>query len=88
MLNKPIREELLLLEIEDLPVKDLYLTHTEPVVTVNINCQAIMAFWSMFTSKVNAVAVIDNDGYLVGNMSASDIKVRILSLSSRVSEEN
>lgn len=79
MLNTPAREEGLLDEaLGAKTLRELGLAKSEGIVTVSINAQAIHAFWSIFFNKVSAVAVIDSEGKLLGNLSASDIRVRNL----------
>jgi CBS domain-containing protein len=45
--------------------------------TANIFSPTIHAFWTMYENNVSAVAVVDDEGLLVGNLSASDIKVSL-----------
>lgn len=77
MLHRPARQEGLIDEaLGALTLKDLGLDKTEGIVTMSINAQAIHAFWDIYFNKVSAVAVIDKEGKLLGNLSASDIRVR------------
>jgi len=48
---------------------------TVPVISVNKNTLAIDTFRLMDKRKISGVAVVDDDGKLVGNTSSSDIKV-------------
>jgi hypothetical protein len=49
---------------------------TEKVKVVNRDTRVLDAFVQMHAMKVYAVGVVDNDGKLCGNLSASDLKVR------------
>lgn len=75
-LNESFREERLLDEaLAPMTLKQLGLDKSEGIITMSINALAIHAFWSMHFNKVSAVAVVDTDGKLLGNLSASDIRV-------------
>jgi len=54
---------------------------SRPVVTVSKNSPAIETFRLMDNKKISGVAVIDEDGKLVGNTSGSDLKLFIKTLS-------
>jgi CBS domain-containing protein len=76
MLNKPAREEGLVDEyLAPKTLKELGLDRCEGIVTMSINAQAIHGFWDIYFNKVSAVAVVDTNGKLLGNLSASDIRV-------------
>lgn len=45
------------------------------VITVNENIPTIQSFRTIAENNVTAVAVVNNEGTLVGNLSASDLKV-------------
>lgn len=45
------------------------------VITVNENIPTIQSFRTIAENNVTAVAVVNNEGKLVGNLSASDLKV-------------
>jgi len=47
---------------------------TKPVVSVNAGRTAMDAFSEMMSRNVSGVAIVDNDGKLVGNLSLRDIK--------------
>lgn len=75
ILNKQMKEELLLEEVGSKTLFELGLDRAgSGVVTMSNKAQAILAFWSMYFSRVMAVAVVDENGRLVGNVSASDIR--------------
>lgn len=46
-----------------------------PVVTISLDSKGIEAFKTMHEKRISAVAVVDTDGKLVGNISVSDLKV-------------
>jgi len=46
-----------------------------PVVTIPLESKGIEAFKTMHEKRVSAVAVVDADGKLVGNISVSDLKI-------------
>jgi len=46
----------------------------EGVISMSINAQTIHAFWLMNFGKVYGIALVDKNGTLVANLSASDIK--------------
>jgi len=48
---------------------------TTPVLSVKSNSKAIEVFRLMDNKKLTGVAVVDESGRLVGNTSASDLKV-------------
>lgn len=74
VLDKYMRQELLLDEFGPKTLRELGLGQAESLVTMSIHAQAIHAFWSMYFQRVMAVAVVDSDGKLIGNISASDIR--------------
>ncbi len=45
------------------------------VFSVSSNARAIHGFYQMWQNKVSAVAVVDNAGVLVANLSISDLRV-------------
>jgi len=45
-----------------------------PVLCINRNQTALEGFYQIFTHNVNAVAIVDSDGTLFGNLSASDLR--------------
>lgn len=57
-------------------VEELKLGNRE-VISMSVNAQAIQAFYLMHVNKVSAVAIVDEKGTLVANLSASDIRVRV-----------
>jgi len=48
--------------------------YTSNVVSVNANDNALEAFHKMHTNNLSAVAVVDDNGKLIGSLSASDLK--------------
>jgi len=54
-------------------VEELKLGNRE-VISMSVNAQAIQAFYLMHVNKVSAVAIVDEKGTLVANLSASDIR--------------
>lgn len=58
--------------IGDAKVADLH--GTSPVLTVQENTKAIVAFREMATSGVSGLAVLDSNGKLVDNISLRDLK--------------
>jgi len=46
-----------------------------PVITIPIESRGIEAFKTMHENRVSAVAVVDANGKLVGNISVSDLKI-------------
>jgi CBS domain-containing protein len=55
-------------------------THSMQVVSVNMNEKTINAFYQMYTNNLSAIAVVDDDGKLWGNLSASDLRPYLLYL--------
>lgn len=55
-------------------LKELHLG-SKPVISVHKDVPAIEAFRLMDKKKISGVAVVDTDGKLVGNTSASDLKL-------------
>jgi len=54
---------------------ELKISHTLPsVISVSDQAPAVHAFFLMYYNKVSAVAVVDTDGKLVANISASDLR--------------
>jgi CBS domain-containing protein len=47
---------------------------TTEVVCINRNESALQAFNRMYQNKISAIAIVDDDGKLIGNLSASDLK--------------
>eukprot|EP01126_Amoeba_proteus_P031262 TRINITY_DN3071_c0_g1_i4.p1 TRINITY_DN3071_c0_g1~~TRINITY_DN3071_c0_g1_i4.p1 ORF type:complete len:328 (+),score=35.79 TRINITY_DN3071_c0_g1_i4:128-1111(+) len=74
VLHKLRREEKLFSELENKTLIQLGIGKAESVVTMSINAQAIHAFWCLYFNKVSAVAIVDPQGRLLGNISASDIR--------------
>jgi len=61
----------------DLPyssVGSLNMVHS-PVITISLDAKVIEAFKTMQAQRVSAVAVVDSEGKLVGNISVSDLKL-------------
>jgi len=56
------------------PIESLDMIH-KPVVTVGLADKALEAFKSMHENRISAVAVVDESGRLVGNISVSDLKL-------------
>jgi len=57
------------------PIKSLQgLQYSKNVITMSYSAQAIHAFWLMYFNKVYGIAIVDHDGHLVANLSASDIR--------------
>jgi len=54
-------------------VGDLKMFHA-PVITISTEKKGFEAFKTMHDHRVSAVAVVDNDGKLIGNISVSDLK--------------
>ena len=44
------------------------------LISITTKQSTIIAFQKMFYSKVNAVAVVDEGGHIVANLSASDLR--------------
>jgi len=75
MLDKPLRDETLLDEyLGSKTLADLGLARSEGIMTMSVTAQAILAFWVIYFNRVSAIAVVDQDGKLLGNLSASDIR--------------
>jgi CBS domain-containing protein len=53
---------------------------TSPVIQVHYDTPAIRVFRLMDNRKISGVAVVDENGRLVGNTSGSDLKVTLLLL--------
>jgi len=57
------------------PIKKLPgLEYSKTVITMSYFAQAIHAFWLMHFHRVYGVAIVDHDGRLLANLSASDIR--------------
>eukprot|EP01100_Stratorugosa_tubuloviscum_P007358 TRINITY_DN306_c1_g1_i1.p1 TRINITY_DN306_c1_g1~~TRINITY_DN306_c1_g1_i1.p1 ORF type:complete len:308 (-),score=129.98 TRINITY_DN306_c1_g1_i1:189-1112(-) len=54
---------------------------TSPVISVSINTSTIATFELMDSTKRSALAVVDTEGFLVGNVSARDLKLFVASSS-------
>jgi len=75
MLDKPMREERLLEEgLGPKTLKELGLGVSEGIMTMSVTTQTILAFWVIYFNKISAIAVVDSEGRLLGNLSASDIR--------------
>jgi len=48
---------------------------TSPVISISAKAPAIEAFKMMSQNRISGMAVVDEDGMLIGNISASDIKL-------------
>jgi len=57
-----------------LTVEELNLSSSKEAITMSCHAPAIQAFYLMSFNKVSAVAVVDVEGKLIGNISASDIR--------------
>jgi len=57
-----------------LTVEELKMFHS-PVVSISVDKKGIEAFKAMHENRVSAVAVVDNEGKIVGNISVSDLKI-------------
>jgi len=60
--------------IKDQTVRSLGISY-KPVVSVSIDSPTIMAFRLMAQKRISSVAVVDENGLLLANLSAKDIKV-------------
>jgi len=60
--------------LANITVDDIHMFHA-PVVSVTTDQKGIDAFKLMNEKRVSAVAVVDNNGVLVGNISVSDLKL-------------
>ena len=61
-------------QIANTQLKDLGTKIVHKVITVNKNKTAIESFSTFFEKGVNGVAVIDDDGKLISNLSPSDLR--------------
>jgi len=56
-------------------------TYSKSVSSVNMNEKTINAFFQMYNQNLSAVAVVDDDGKLWGNLSSSDLRPYFMYLS-------
>jgi len=82
-LNKHIRD---FKEESSKTIKELGIG-TKPVITVQHDTTAIETFRLMDNKKISGVAVVDQSGKLIGNTSASDLKLFIKTLSLEILNE-
>jgi len=78
LLYKYSLEKPFLGNIADTPIGDIpglrYHAESNNLISMSINAQTIHAFWLMIFDKVHGIPIVDRNGILIANLSASDIK--------------
>jgi CBS-domain-containing membrane protein len=62
-------------KIAQVTLNDINLGQKSQIFNVNYKTSALHAFHEMWIRKISAVAVVDNSGILLANLSVSDLRV-------------